>query len=312
MDPQWLSDSFDAFNEAVFSLINKMWWGLVLSLFFVGSLNYIPREVVMGVLGTKKGLKGIFRATLGGLLFDLCNHGILLVGMKLYERGATLGQTIAFLVASPWNSFSMTIILFTLIGFTKTILFIVLSCLIAVLSGFIFDILVEKKVLSQNPHASDVPPDLKAVNELKKILSKISFYPSSIFHVFYLGFKGSKMILRWVFFGIILVGLIRTFVSEGNFQTYFGPTLLGLSLTILVATILEVCSEGSAPIGADLVNVANAPGNGFAFLMTGVSTDYTEIIALKETTRSWKISFFLPLVTVPQIVFVGYLLNNFM
>ncbi|MDH3324524.1 MAG: ATPase, partial [Candidatus Peregrinibacteria bacterium] len=47
------------------------------------------------------------------------------------------------------------------------------------------------------------------------------------------------------------------------------------------------------------------------FLMTGVSTDYTEIISLKETTKSWKISLFLPLITVPQVIILAYLLNNF-
>jgi len=33
-----------------------------------------------------------------------------------------------------------------------------------------------------------------------------------------------------------------------SFQTWFGPTLAGLGLTVLAATIIEVCSEGSAPL----------------------------------------------------------------
>jgi len=43
--------------------------------------------------------------------------------------------------------------------------------------------------------------------------------------------------------------------------------------------------------------------------MTGVSTDYTEVISLHETTRSWKISFFLPLVTLPQVVAIALIIN---
>ncbi len=46
---------------------------------------------------------------------------------------------------------------------------------------------------------------------------------------------------------------------------------------------MEACSQGSAPIAADLLTRAGAPGNSFAFLMTGVATDYTEIMVLKET-----------------------------
>ena len=56
---------------------------------------------------------------------------------------------------------------------------------------------------------------------------------------------------------------------------------------------LATLSAGSSPIAADLVNRANAPGNGFAFLMAGVATDYTEIILSSkkylssESLRYW-------------------------
>jgi uncharacterized membrane protein YraQ (UPF0718 family) len=63
----------------------------------------------------------MFRATLAGVCLDLCSHGILAVGMKLYERGASTGQVMAFLLASPWNSFSLTLILFGLIGVSWTL-----------------------------------------------------------------------------------------------------------------------------------------------------------------------------------------------
>ena len=70
-----------------------------------------------------------------------------------------------------------------------------------------------------------------------------------------------------LFLGVILASLIRTFISLDMFQTYFGPSLTGLGLTLIAATIIEVCSEGSVPIAADLLTRANAPGNSFTFLM---------------------------------------------
>jgi uncharacterized membrane protein YraQ (UPF0718 family) len=107
----------------------------------------------------------------------------------------------------------------------------------------------------------------------------------------------------------LLAASIRTFVPIDSFQTYFGATMAGLGMTLLVATVLEICSEGSTPIAADLVTRAQAPGNGFAFLMTGVATDYTEIMSLKETTGSWKVALFLPLITVPQVVLFSWVMN---
>lgn len=120
----------------------------------------------------------------------------------------------------------------------------------------------------------------------------------------------SRMILRWIFFGFALAAAIRAFVPDDVFSQYFGPTLLGLLLTLVATTVIEVCSEGSSPIAADLLHRAAAPGNAFTFLMAGAATDYTEIMALRETTRSWKATLALPLLTTPQVLVVSWLINQ--
>ena len=107
----------------------------------------------------------------------------------------------------------------------------------------------------------------------------------------------------------MLASAIRAVLDVSTYQEYFGPTMAGLLLTLLAATIIEVCSEGSTPVAADLLTRAKAPGNSFAFLMAGVSTDYTEVMVLKDTTKSWKIALFLPLITVPQIFLIAWLVN---
>ena len=67
-------------------------------------------------------------------------------------------------------------------------------------------------------------------------------------------------------------------------------------MTLIAATIIEVCSEGSTPIAAEILIVLEVL-KCICVFDGGVSTDYTEIMALKEQTRSWKIALFLPLVT---------------
>jgi len=109
----------------------------------------------------------------------------------------------------------------------------------------------------------------------------------------------------------VLATAIRAFVPMDTYQALFGPTVVGLLLTMLAATIIEVCSEGSTPIAADIVTRAAAPGNGFAFLMAGVATDYTEVMVIRDLTKSWKIALFLPLVCLPQVLVMGWILNQF-
>ncbi|MFW5426364.1 MAG: permease [Methylophagaceae bacterium] len=303
---QW--PSLASMSTAVRSLMNSMWMGLALGITFVGLLGRVPREFVTSLLGRGDTFMGIIRATIAGVLLDLCSHGILLVAMRLYQRGASLSQVMAFLIASPWNSLSLTVILIALIGWKWTLLFILFSMLIGVISGLVFNYLERRGTLPANPNTIELN-GFKAWPEAKKRLAVTKFSINWFVSMIWEGIKDSRMIVRWLLLGVLLAAAIRTFVSIDSFQTYFGPTLIGLGLTLVVATILEICSEGSTPIAADLVTRAHAPGNGFAFLMTGVSTDYTEIMSLRETTKSWKIALFLPLVTVPQVILLSWLMN---
>lgn len=299
------------FTGGIVELFDQMWWGIAIGVVFVGMLGRIPRDLVMAILGRKGGFNGMLRATSAGVLLDMCSHGILAVAMKLYERGASIGQVMAFLLASPWNSISLTLVLFGLIGVGWTLLFIGLSLVIGILTGLIFDALTQRGHLPVNPWQSELGDARPILEMWKEFRQNISFSAAGSLVLLREGFEGARVVIRWSMFGLILAGLIRALVPEDAFMTWFGATMGGLWLTLLATTVIEVCSEGSSPIAADLMNRASAPGNSFTFLMAGVSTDYTEIMSLRETTRSWKIALFLPLITVPQIMLIGAVLNQF-
>jgi uncharacterized membrane protein YraQ (UPF0718 family) len=299
------------FTGGIFELFNRMWWGIAIGIVFVGILGRMPRELVMAMLGRNGGVSSLFRATLAGVFLDLCSHGILAVGMKLYERGASAGQVMAFLLASPWNSFSLTLILIGLIGMHWTLLFVLLSLVIGIITGMIFNLLVARGQLPANPWQDALGESQPLATLWGKFRQTLRFSLSGTADILREGFAGSRVVIRWSLFGLVLAGLIRALVPEEAFAAWFGATMGGLWLTLLATTIIEVCSEGSTPIAADLMNRAGAPGNSFTFLMAGVSTDYTEIMSIRDTTRSWKIALFLPLITVPQVMLIGAVLNQF-
>ncbi|MEM1299367.1 MAG: permease [Pseudomonadota bacterium] len=301
--------ALDHFAAGAFELFNMMWWGMALGILFVGLMDRIPRDLIIAALSGERRLTGILRATAAGLAFDLCSHGILMVGMKLYERGATIGQTVAFLLASPWNSLTLTVILIALVGWWYTLLFILFSAVIGIVTGLIFDNLVERGHLPDNPARAADGPRPTFGDAWTRFRADTRFTRADIVPMFAAGLRGSRMVLRWLLFGIVLASAIRAFVPADVFADWFGPTMLGMLLTVIAATIIEVCSEGSTPIAADLVARANAPGNGFVFLMAGVATDYTEVMSLKDTTRSWRIALALPLIAVPQTLAIGLMIN---
>ena len=89
---------------------------------------------------------------------------------------------------------------------------------------------------------------------------------------------------------------------------FMGPTFTGLLITLAVATVIEICSEGSSPIAFEIYRQVGTLGNPFVFLMAGVVTDYTEI-GLLWTNIGRKTAIWLPVIAVPQVLLVAWLFN---
>lgn len=297
------------FTHACIQILMTMWWGVALGIVIIGLMSKIPREFFTGIMGRNDSFSGLLRAVFGGLLLDLCCHGILLVAAKLYERGVSLPQVVTFLVASPWNSLSLTLVLITLIGLKWTILYILGSVIIAITTGLILQRLIRIGYLPSNPNQSDADENFNFFKESKALLKSATFTKSGGVEVLKSGWSDGKVIIKWLLFGTIIAAALRSFVPTEMFEQWLGPSIAGLFFTLFIATIVEICSEGSAPVAGEIFTNAHAPGNGFTFLMAGVATDYTELMAVKEFTQSWKITLLIPIITVPQVLWIGWLMN---
>lgn len=299
------------FVSGIWNLLSLMWWGMLMGFIFVGLMSKIPKDYFNALLGDGNTFGGILRAAAAGLLLDLCSHGIVMVGARLYERGASLGQVMTFLIASPWNSLSLTFIMIALLGLPWTLVFIAGSAVIAVFSGVIFQILVKHKILPSNPHTEALSDGFSFLKNAKEDLKSFRLNTAFVKDVLHGGWDGAQMILKWLLLGTILAASARTFIPPESFAAWFGPTLIGLLATLVATTLIEVCSEGSTPLAAEIMHGAHAPGNAFAFLMAGVATDYTEVMVIRGFTGRWLIALSLPLVTVPQVILLGWIMNQF-
>lgn len=298
------------FTHTIIEMLYTMSWGVALGLISVGLMNKIPREYFTHLMGRGDKFSDILKAAVAGVILDLCNHGILVITGKLYERGLSIAQVLTFLIASPWNSLSLTFILIALIGLKWTLIFTLASMVIAIVSGLIYQLLVKNGALPQNPNTADTPENFNIRADIKNRLKGWRPTKAWATEIAADGWKDGKMIVRWILFGAVVAAAMRAYIPADIFGEYFGPTVLGLGITIIAATLIEVCSEGSAPIATEIMNSGQAPGNGFAFLMAGVSTDYTELLVVREFTKSWLVALTIPLITLPQIVVLGLIFNH--
>ena len=247
-----------------------------------------------------------------------CSHGILAIAIALYKKGANTSSVIAFLLASPWANLPITILLFGFFG-TNAILIILSAILIAFTTGMIY-LKLEQKGMVECGHCSygedrEALKDFSIIVDIKTRWKNYTFSGKNITQAITGTLHGSwaltKMVLWWLLIGMLMAAFARAFIPHDIFMEYMGPTFIGLIVTLIFATIIEVCSEGSSPLAFEIFTQTGAFGNSFTFLMAGVATDYTEIGLIWHNIGK-KAALWLPIITVPQILILAYLYNIFL
>jgi uncharacterized membrane protein YraQ (UPF0718 family) len=194
----------------------------------------------------------------------------------------------------------------------KGLFIIIASIFVAINSGFIFMLLEKKGLIEKNKNIVKVAADFSILKDIRRRAADYRF----TLKTFSADLKGvtkgtlalSDMVLWWIILGILIASFAGAYIPVHFFHRFMGPTFLGLIVTLGLATIIEVCSEGSSPLSFEIYRQTGALGNSFVFLMAGVATDYTEI-GLLWTNVGRRTAIWLPIITVPQIVLIGYIAN---
>jgi len=299
------------FRESFLSYLKTIWWAVALGLVLGGVIDYfVPREYVSLVLAQPKRITIVY-AVLMGFLMSACSHGILALSIQLHKKGASTAAVVAFLIASPWANMALTIMLVAFFGL-KGFFIIFAAIIIALVSGFIFQFLEEKNLVERNRNSAAVDANFSIRADIARRMREHRFSRAGLLQ----SIKGiaagacalADMVVWWILIGMAIASFAGAYIPSHIFHSYMGPTLAGLLVTLLFATIIEVCSEGSAPMAFELFKQTGAFGNSFVFLMAGVATDYTEIGLLWHNVGK-KTALWLPIVVVPQVVLVGFLAN---
>jgi uncharacterized membrane protein YraQ (UPF0718 family) len=299
------------FRNTLFIYIRKLWWAVALGLILGGVIDrFVPREYVSHILAQRKKRTILYSVFLG-FLMSACSHGILALSIELHKKGASNPAVVAFLLASPWANMVLTIMLIGFFGL-KAIYIIISAIVIALITGFIFQVLERKGIIETNENSVSIDEGFSIKEDMKKRLRDHRFSASALVENVKGIYAGAvalgDMVLWWILIGMGMASIAGAYIPPGVFQNYMGPTVLGLFVTLALATVIEVCSEGSAPMAFEIFRQTGALGNSFVFLMAGVATDYTEIGLLWHNVGR-RVAIWLPVVTVPQVVLLGYIAN---
>jgi len=299
------------FREELLLYLKTIWWAVALGLFLGGLIDYyVPQEYISKILARKKP-STIFNAVFLGFLMSACSHGILALSIQLHKKGASNPAVVSFLLASPWANLTITIMLIGFFGL-KGLFIIIAAILVALNTGFVFMLLEKKGLIEKNKNIVEVSEEFSILGDMKERIRNYRLSSKAIINDSKGVIRGalslSDMVLWWIILGMIIASFAGAYIPVHFFHKFMGPTLLGLVVTLILATIIEVCSEGSSPLAFEIYRQTRALGNSFVFLMAGVATDYTEI-GLLWTNVGRRTAIWMPIVTVPQVVVLGYIAN---
>ena len=292
----------EALNRSLFDYLSLIWWAVLLGLVLGGIIDYfVPDGFMIRFLGRKRK-STLLNAVLAGFLMSACSHGILAIAIQLYKKGASVPAVVTFLLASPWANLPMTILLFGFFGW-QALFFVLGAMVIALVTGFVFTLLDQAGLIESSSELADPGKvEWERVRNFNAEEAALGIGRGAM--------SLANMVLWWILLGVLAAAMIGAFVPEHFFMQWMGPDFVGMLVTLGFATVIEVCSEGTSPLAFEIFNKTGVLGNPFVFLMAGVATDYTEI-GLLWSNIGKRTAIWLPIVTVPQILVVGFLLNTY-
>ncbi len=304
--------AFKSFQGSFRHYAGMIFWPILIS-FFIGGLidHFVAEEYISKHLAIPRK-RTIFYSVGIGFLMSACCHGVLAVSMEVHKKGASGPAVVSFLLASPWANLPITILLFGFFGW-KALLIVGGALFIALSTGLTLQVIERFGFIEENPNSLEIDSDFSIVKDIQEKFRNYRWTPQAVIEDVcgvWQGMRGlANMVLIWIVLGTVVASLISAFVPSNLFHQYLGPTLLGLGATLLMATVIEVCSQGTAPLAFEIYRQTGAFGNAFAFLMAGVVTNFTQIALIWKNigrrTALWMVG-----ITLPQVILLGWILNK--
>ncbi len=302
----------EGFRSSLAEYFRMLWLPVGLGFLLGGMIERFVPETYISKHLSHGGTKAIFYSVGLGFLMSACCHGLLALAVELHRKGASGAAIVSFLLASPWASLPVTLMLIGLFG-AKAFLIIFAALFMAITTGLIFQVLDRAGLIEKNRHTVPVEKGFSIRKDLTRRARAYRFSPQSVGADLKIILQGALrlagMVSGWIFFGLALASLSHAFIPAEWFRRFLGPSVAGLLGTMLFATVLEVCSEGTSPVAFEIYKQTHAFGNALVFLMGGVVTDYTEIGLIWQNLGR-KTALWMLIVTLPQVLLFGWLFNQ--
>lgn len=261
--------------------------------------EFVPKAFFQKHLGGTN-LRSLSMAVLMGMFLPMCSCGVIPLALSLYWSGASLASTLAFMAATPIINPAAALLALAMFGPKLAAIYILSGYAIPMCMGWLALLFGGKQhVAGFGPSATQKMPG--SFKELRPQASGSSPFsspfssspcssmpppPPTLWQRFGRGLRWGFMDMgapasKYILFGAVLAGCLLGLTPQSWIQNALGnPGLLTVGATVLLGTVMYVCSVGHIPFVAALLATGASPGVALTFLISGVATNAPELVSI--------------------------------
>lgn len=255
--------------------------------------------------GTRRGVGYVFGAVFGAITpFCSCSSIPLFLGFTMAH--IPLGITMAFLITSPIINEVAVVLLWGLLGWKFTLVYVAVGLLAGIVGGLIIDALHAERWLQAYVLKALNAPKFKDITGARRakigLMERHRFAYDETHKIF-------RRVWKWVVAGVALGAFLHGYVpqewvtehmSAGNWWSVPAAVALGIPLYSNVT--------GIVPVMESLLVKGLPVGTTLAFCMSTVAASLPEMLMLKQVMRWQLLALFFGILLV-LFTLVGYVLN---
>ncbi|MDN5278764.1 MAG: uncharacterized protein PWR01_2729 [Clostridiales bacterium] len=259
-------DKILLFLQNCWVVLGQMSPYLLLGFLISGILSIFisPRWVEKHLGGGK--IASIIKATLFGIPLPLCSCGVIPVSASLRKHGASKSATTSFLLSTPQTGVDSILATWGLLGGVFAIFRPLAALITGVIGGILVSIFDEDTTPAPSNDDSEENTDENPTFK-SKVAAALKYGLVTL----------PGEIAKALMVGILIAGLISTFVSSNALNDYLTNYYLTLFLMLAVGVPLYVCSTSSIPIALGFIHLGVSPGAALVFLISGPATNAAAI-----------------------------------
>lgn len=279
---------------------------LVLMIYLISLLRAgLNPDRVRAILAGRSRLPGYGLGALFGAITPFCSCSSVPLFIGFTAGGIPFGITMAFLITSPVINEMAVVLLWELLGWKLTLLYVATGLLIGILGGLFVDAIHAGRWLQPFLLQSfDADASGQAVhgNPSLGLQARHAFALSETRDIL-------RRVAKWVFIGVGAAAFIHGWVPEGWLLEHFSSDRLwSVPAAVLVGLPLYTNVTGIVPVMENLLLKGLPLGTTLAFCISGVAASLPELIMLRQVMTDRLITVFLGFLLV-AITAAGWLLN---